>query len=152
MTASALIPILEAVLAVAQDSVSCRVTDGVDTSGNTSDVMMIGVDDPASYDNPVIGSSDQVVATLGSTRTRDETGTITCSVVASTGNDLPAARAAISTYVGELEAALRADPQVGLAGYRRLVVEFGGINSLYQSALNDAAVVAIFSVTYIARL
>lgn len=129
-----------------------RVVDGFDTSNDPGDVVMIGVADPADVTAIAAGSISQVQATMGTPRTRDETGTINGVAMAWNGDGLPAeARAAAFALVAEVEAVLRADPALGVTAFQNLVSEFS-TGSVLEDKEDGATCAISFTVAYKARI
>lgn len=129
-----------------------RVVRGYDLSADTSDVMMIGVPSLTSTSSISAGSFTQGVATMGTPRKRDETGSINGIVMARNGQgDQAAACTAAFGYFAALEAAIRTDPTLGVNTFGRLVV---GVNSgdVLEDQVNGATTALSFTITYAARI
>ncbi len=131
------------------------VTDGVGVTEDPRDFLMIGVDDPTS-NSPASGSSEQAMATMGTGRPRDETGTIICAAQSSNGNGSSgqkAARDAAYSYMAAVETLLRSSPSLGLTSPVTVVVQMGGTTSLIQGQDDHGAdALLIFTVTYKIRI
>lgn len=102
---------IDALVAIAAAAVpsGVRVIDGYDMSGDPSDVLMIGSDDPnaVTWTNMATAQQDWANATKQS---RNETATITCVAAAFSGDgDIRAARNAAYAYADALGDAIRAN-------------------------------------------
>lgn len=152
MTSAAYPTVYAALVAVADAALSVRVVDGYDVSEDPGDVVMIGVPNITDVNAIAAGSFSQAVATMGTPRTREETGSINGVVLAWNGDgDSSAARLAAFAILADLEDALRTDPSLGLTAFTRTVaqLETGAIAEDKQ----DGATCAIsFTVIYAARI
>lgn len=149
--------VLAALVASAETALAAedvRVTYGIDITEDTSDFLMFGVDDPTSQ-SPAIGSWSQEMATMATSRPRDETGTINCAAASANGDPdgLQTALEAAHGYVAAVEAFLRADPSLGLGGVPVAVVQIGGSGTPFLSQDEyGASAVVVFTVTYKIRI
>lgn len=159
MSTTAIGRVIDALVTAATTALAANtavyVSDGVPVTSDPRDFLMIGVDDPTTS-NPTSGSAEQVKATMGTPRTRDETGRVICAAYSSNGNgpegQKPARDAAL-TYMAALETALRTDPTLGLGQPGYTDIEVGGATSLAQGQdENGADALLIFTVNYKIRI
>lgn len=102
------------------------------------------------------GSTDQEPATMGTARARDEEGVIRCLAAGYTGDSEfgapKTARDLALAVLADVEAALTANPTVGIGGAKHLVVELAGIRAPRQY-LDEGLVCELeFDITYSTRL
>ena len=156
MTSAAYPTVYAALVTAIDNALTVRVVDGYDISDDPGDVVMVGVPSLSSTTSIAAGSFSQVAATMGSTRTRDETGTINGVVMARNGDadatGAAADRTAAFGYVASIESALRTDPSLGLMPtFQRVVVQMSTGDVLEDKT--DGATCAIsFTVAYVARI
>jgi hypothetical protein len=129
------------------------------TNDYNSNVLMVGVDDPDATSSARSVDTGQSPGPMATTRPRDEQGSITCAALSWTGStDQKAARDAAFATLAAVENLLRADPTIGVTGYRRLVLSIGSLSlsqNQYAATENTAGGVdalLIFNVDYIARI
>lgn len=153
MTTAAYPTVYAALVATATTALpTVRVVDGYDVSEDPGDVLMIGV--PSLTDTTAIaaGSFNQVIATMGTPRSREETGTINGVVLAWNGDaDSSAARLAAFAILGDLEDALRADPSLGVTAFARTVAQLE-TGAVAEDKLDGATCAISFTVIYAARI
>jgi len=134
---------------------------GVTSDPSVSGVLMVGVDDPDTGDTANASSSGQSMATMATTRPRDQIGSVTCCAVAWNGNaDQKAARDAAYGIVATVENFLRSDPTVGIGQPGRVVVQMGDDDRLSQNQYSGDAegvgggcdAIVIFTVNFKARI
>lgn len=128
-----------------------RVVDGFDISDDPGDVMLLGVPSITDVNAITAGSFTQDPATLGTTRPRDETGTINGVVFAWNGDGNAAtARSTAFGYLATLNAALRATPKLGTSlAYLVAQLSAGDVLEDKQDGANCAV---SFTVAYKARI
>lgn len=111
MTTPRIGAVIDALVTLAGTTSALSVYDGpANTTTTTTDYVVIGgTEDPD--DEP--SSFDQSWNGLGA-KTKNEVGEITCAVLVGTGNDdVKVARDRALAILGEVEAAVRADPSLG---------------------------------------
>lgn len=129
-----------------------RVVRGYDLSSDPSDVMLIGVPKLSDVDAITAGSIAQDPGPLGTTRPRDENGQIFGVVMARNGQgDQAAACDAAFGYLASLEAALRADPALGVTTFRYLVSQLT-VGDVFEDQVDGATTAVEFTVAYKARI
>lgn len=128
------------------------VHDGYGVSGDVVDNLMIGVDDPFSDQASPTAEAEQSWANVGSGRTKDETGNITCCAYATSGGtDQKAVRDAAYAITEAVENLLRTDPEVGLGPTVR--TEFGTAQKFLQDQDQDGAwALIVFDIHFDARI
>lgn len=155
MTSAAYPTVIAALFATADEALSndsFRVVRGYDLSDDPSDVMMIGVPSLSDVNSISAGSFSQEFATLGTPRSRDENGTINGVVMARNGQgDQQAATEAAFGYVAGLEAALRADPAMGVTDFAYLVAQMS-TGDVAEDQVDGATTAISFTVAYRARI
>ncbi len=155
MATSTLYPLLDALVAAARTALpSVTVYDGPGVSDDPGDYLMIGVDDP-DQPNPVLAAtSTQTPATLGTARSRDEEGDITCAALSWNGDaDQSAARAGCKAITDAVENLIRTVtfPALGVTGVKTL--GFGTSFTLSQDQnASGAMALVVFSIHYKARI
>lgn len=136
------------------------VVDGYGVTSDTNqNVLMVGVDDPDSGQSANSQTGEQTMATMGTPRSRDEEGDVTCAALSWNGNtDQKAARDAAYATVAAVETILRADPTLGVGQPGRVVCQLGG-HTLSQNQYADTDTQAggcdalvIFTVHFKARI
>jgi len=113
----------------------------------------IGRNDPAVVDIFDPGQHQQTMATCGTPRTRDETGSINC--VATSWNGDMDTEQAMSDAFDTLEAVatiLRDDPSLGVTGYQYLVAEIGSVTPEFAPFDGGVDAAVVFTVNYTARI
>lgn len=156
-TVSAIPAVIDALVAQADAALtSVTVYDGFGISDDPGDFLMVGVDDADLLDAATSAESSQVPATMGTLRTRQETGTVTCLALSWNGDaDMAAARTAAFATANEVSDLIRADPSLGLGApdFRLLVAGYGGSERLMQNQDEDGAEAAlVFTVTFTAQI
>jgi hypothetical protein len=128
------------------------VHDGYGVSGDVHDNLMIGVDDPFSDQAAPTAESQQSWANVGSGRSRDESGDVTCAAYATSGTtDQAAVRAAAFAITEAVENLLRTDPTVGLGDTVR--TQFGTDQRFLQDQDEDGAwALIVFTIHFDARI
>lgn len=155
MPTSAIPDIIDALVEQCSTALSgATVYDGFGVSDQAGDFLMVGVDDPNQPDAASSADSSQSPATLGTDRSRDETGSITCAALSSNGNsDQKAARDAVFAIAAGVADLCRANPSLGITGYPLLVTGYGDDQRLIQNQYEDGAdAILIFTVRFRARL
>jgi hypothetical protein len=129
-----------------------RVVRGFDLSDDPSDVVLIGVPNLSDVNAISAGTFSQTQATMGTPRSRDETGTINCVVMARNGEgDQEAACAAAFGYLADIESAVRSDPALGVTAFGYLVAEINS-GDVLEDKVDGATCALPFTVTYKARI
>lgn len=136
------------------------VLDGYATpDGSASNFLYIGVDDPQTTQAAQTSDTEQTAATMGTPRSRDQRGTVTCAALSwSGGTDQKAVRDAAYATVAAVENLLRADPALGTGMAGRLVCQLGSetlSQNQYQGDDNTAGgcdALVIFTVAFRARI
>lgn len=155
MATSAIPDVIDALFTAATTALpNVSVYDGFGVSDQAGDFLMIGVEDPD--DNASAASSDaqQSAATMGTPRSRDEVGTVTCAALSSNGDgNQKAARDAVFAISTAIANLCRTDPTLGITGYQLLVADYGTDQRLMQNQYEDGAdAVLIFAVRFRARI
>lgn len=153
-TTSAIPDIIDALFAAATAALpNVTVSDGTGVTDQVGDFLMIGVDDPDQQGASSSAESDQSAATLGTTRPRDETGTVTCAALSSNGDgDQKRARDAAFAMAAAVATICRTDPSLALA-YTSLVTDYGTGQRLMQNQYEDGVeAILVFSVRFRARI
>lgn len=155
--ASSIIPaLIDALVSQATAALpSVQVFDGYGITDDPGDFLMIGVDDPDSPNSANSANAQQRAATAGTSRSRDEEGTVTCVALSWNGNaNQKAARDGAFAIVAAVENFIRTatpQPYFGVTGLYK--VGFGGNVDLSQDQNAGAAMALItFSVTFTARI
>lgn len=153
---AAAFPVVIAALTTTADTAltgeAARVVRGYDLSDDPSDVVLIGVPSLADVNALAAGSFDQSPATMGTGRSRDETGTINCIVMARNGEgDQDAACTTAFSYLALIEAAVRADPKLGVTSLSYLVTQMSAA-SVLEDQVDGATTALPFTVAYKARI
>jgi hypothetical protein len=129
------------------------VYDGYGASEDVGNYLMVGVEDPNDASAATSATSEQSMGPMGTRRSRDEVGDITCVALCWTGDvDQKLSRDAAFAMTAAVENFLRADPRLGdLPGL--LSVEYGSRTSLAQN-VEDAGAQAwlVFTVHFKARI
>lgn len=158
MATSRVPALIDALLAAAHAALdsneAVQVYDGYGVSGNSGDFLMIGVENPNSPDMAFSASSKQDVATLGTTRPRDENGSVLCAAYSWNGNaNQKLARDTAYGYMAVIEAALRADPNMGIAAGGNFIAGMGDLQRLSQNQSESGAdALLVFNVRFFARI
>lgn len=144
-----------AVITVAEQALpSVRVIPCRDISENPDDVVMIGVQDISDVEDndwASAGSFQQQMQSFGGNR--QETGTVNGLILASNGQgDLDAAEAAVFEYLAAIEAAVRADPTLGLTQFDYVVAETQGGDVRESLSDRGAAAGLAFVINYAIRI
>lgn len=151
--ASAWSAVVGAVFATAGTAVApCRVTRGRDITHDAGDVVMVGVRGIELADWEDAGSWSQEMQSFGGSR--QESGTVNGLIVAWNGDgDQALAETTAFGYFADLEAAVRATPNLGLTAYDYLVAEIqSGDITETQNHNYGAATVLSFVIKYEARI
>lgn len=152
MTSAAYPTVYAALLAAVDAALSCRVVDGFDVSSEPGDVVYLGLPDIREANAIRSGSFAQAVGPMGSARPRDEDGTINGLVWAWNGDgDAAAARTSAFGYLASIEAALRADPAIGVTAFQRLVVQLSAGEVVEDKELGANCALPV-TFTYAARI
>ena len=152
MTSAAYPTVYAALVTTIDNAPPVRVVDGYDTSSDPGDVVMVGVPSLSSTTSISAGSFTQAPGPMGSTRPRDENGTINGVVMAWKGDgDASAARTAAFGYIASIESALRTDPAIGVTTFARLVVQFAS-GDVLEDKVDGAACAISWTVSYVARI
>lgn len=149
MTTSRWPSIVDALLAAFAATDAALVLDGPNGTADvaTDYVVVGGTEDP----DDDAGEFDQDWRGLGA-KARQETGTVTCAVLAATGDDdIPTTRARAFEILGQLETAARTDPTLGAAINSGWLHVTNGRASQRRNA-NGAYVRIVFTVSYSARI
>lgn len=130
--------------------VSVRVVRGRDISGETGDVVAVGIQE-VEADWSSAGSLQQSIQTFGGNR--EEVGVVNGLVIAWNGNsDQDAACSAAFDHLAILEAAIRADPTLGLTGFDYVFVEWQS-GDIQESQSDEGAKTALsFTIAYKIRI
>lgn len=158
MSASSVTPlIIDALVAQATAALpSALVYDGFKMSDDaTQDTLMIGVDDGLSSSAATTAGGSQVQATMGTPRSRQQTGSINCFALSWNGDsNQKAARDAVYALQAAVESILRATPTLGISppNGQILTIQIGD-ESLQQEQDEDAAQALLtFTVQFEARI
>lgn len=149
----AVIDALVAGLTTALAGQPVRVVDGLGLSGDTGDFILVGVDDPFT-DSPVSASADQGVATMGTPRSRNENGVVTCVAYSWNGDaDQKVARDTAFGYLAATETLLRDTPSLGITAVDLMVAQIGTAQRLSQGQTESGAdALLVFDVIFRARI
>ncbi len=134
------------------------VLDSYDTSNDSpNDFLMVGVADPLSETPGQAAFSQQVPATIGSSRSRDEMGQVACAAVGTDGGGrMRSARASAYAIAAAVETwtrtADRAVAALGLPGL--LLLEYGADTQYLQNVTSEDGAVAtvVFRIAFKARI
>ena len=156
MPTSAIPAVIDALVSLSDTALSeVTVYDGYGISEDPGDFLMVGVEDPDSDDAASSSEASQSAATMGTSRTRDEVGSVTCVALSWNGDaDQKRARDDVFATTAAIENLLRTNPTLGLVPtYQSLVAQFGSDQRLMQSQTDASAEAAvIFTVAFRARL
>jgi hypothetical protein len=155
MSTSVVPALIDALVARCDAALSAvSVYDGYGVTDNPGDFLMVGVEDPDSQDSASSSDASQEVATMGTNRSRDERGTVSCVALSWNGDgDQKAARDRVYATTAAVESLLRANPDLGIPGYALVVTGFGADQRLMQNQDTDGAEAAVFfTVRFRARL
>lgn len=151
--ATTVIPaVLDALVATAKTALpNAVILDGYGVTEFVGNYFMIGVDDPYSVEQALAASSQQDWAHANYTA-RNESGDITCVAVSWNGaEDAKGARDAVFAMTTALEAALKANPSLGLANL--LWTSYGTNTQFSQGQDEDGAfAVLAFQIHFEARI
>lgn len=152
MSSAAWPSVVGGVMTVAAGAVSgARVVRGLDVSGDPSDVVMVGIQDIQVPDWASAGSFQQTMQTFGGNR--EEVGTVNGLILARDGGgDQALAGATAFGYLASLEAAVRADPTLGLTGFGYVVAEMSSGDVTESQNDEGAATVLSFVISYKVRI
>jgi hypothetical protein len=158
MSASAIPAIIDALVSAWTDAVpTAAVHDGFGVSADGTPDLMVGIDDPFPDQDPTQAvMSTQVMAALGTQRTREQNGSITCAVYVSdpdTGNS--GQKTARTTAYGILETVgdlLRADPTAGVSDFSYLVCQIGQERLSQVKTATSSGVKLVFTINFQARI
>lgn len=131
------------------------VSDGFGVTDSAGEFLFIGVESPDDEDSSTSAESSQQAATFGTDRPRQEDGTITCAALSSNGNTngQKAARDAVFALAKSVADLCRADPALGVTGYRSLVTDYGTTQRLTQNQYdNGVDAILTFTVRFRARI
>lgn len=127
-----------------------RVVDGYDVSNDPGDAVIVGVPSVSDTNAISAGSFTQQMMSFGGPRT--EAGSINGVVLAWNGQgDQSAARTAAFTYLGLIEAALRADRTLGVTTVNEVVAQFNS-GDIAEDKVDGATTAISFTVAYTARI
>ena len=158
MATSAIPVLIDALVTQATAALTDRLV--IDGFGVTDDanpnILMVGVDDPGAQTSAQSSETSQEAATLGTNRSRDQRGAITCAALSWTGDtstsNQKAARDAVYATLAAVENILRTDPSLGVTGFPLLVCQLGD-ERLSQNQYEDGCdALLIFTVNFRARL
>lgn len=144
--------VAQATAALASDDV--LVVDGVlNTDDANPDILMIGADDPSSGSAAESSTASQVMATAGTPRSRDDSGTVTCAAQSWSGDsDQADARARAYASFEAVAGLLRTDPTLGLGAPGRVVCQVAE-HRLYQYPwASGCEATVVFTVAFTARI
>jgi hypothetical protein len=152
MPSAAFPSVVAAVVSVAGSSMApTRVTRGRDISNEPGDVVMVGVRDLADSGPADAGTFQQTMQTFGGNR--EEVGTVNGLVLARNGDaDQDAACSTAFAHLATLEAAIRADPKLGLIGFDYVVAEMQAGDVQESQADYGASTTIAFTVSYKIRI
>ena len=123
------------------------------TDDANQNVLMIGVDDPDGNGPAATSDAAQSMATLGTPRSRDESGVITCSALSWNGNsDQKAALEAAFTTFEAVATLLRTDPTMGVGQPGRVVCQVGDYHLSVNQYDQGCDARLTFSVNFTARI
>lgn len=155
MATSQIPAIIDALVTAATAALpSVDVYDGFGNTEDPGNYLMVGVEDPNVTDAAFAASSSQSPATMSTSRSRDEAGSITCAALSWNGDDDPkAARDSAFATAAAVATLLRTTPGLGIAAGGMLVTSYGEQQSLSQNRTEDGAMaLLIFSIQFRARL
>jgi hypothetical protein len=158
MSASAIPAIIDALVTTWSGAVTtAAVHDGFGESTDGTPDLMVGIDDPFPDMNPTQAvMSSQTMAALGTQRSRDQSGSITCAVYVSnpdTGNSgQKAARTAAYEILGTVGDLLRADPTAGVSGFSFLTCQIGDERLSQSKTATSSGVRLVFTISFQARI
>ncbi|MCX6399233.1 MAG: hypothetical protein NTX33_04780 [Propionibacteriales bacterium] len=155
MSTSVIPAVIDALVAQAAAALpSVNVFDGFGVVNDTGNYLMVGTDDPSQSVRSIAAQASQTTGPMGTSRPRDESGSIICAALAWNGNgNAKDARDAAFAVIAAVEALLRADPQLGLTGGPYLVAEMGDGFQLEQTQSDQGAEALVgFSVRFRARI
>lgn len=116
-------------------------------------LLSIGLADDDAAQTGAVSASSQTMATAGTPRSRDQSGSITCVALAWGGDaDRKVARDDAYTLVAAVEDILRADPTLGVGQPGRVVCQIGDESLSQRQHINGADALVIFTVTFTARI
>jgi hypothetical protein len=152
MSSAAWPSVIGAVMTVATAALApVRVVRGLDVSGDPSDAVMIGLQDIQVPDWASAGSFQQTMQTFGGNR--EEVGTVHGLLLARDGGgDQALAGTTAFGYLASLEAAVRADPTLGLTGFDYVVAEMSAGDVTESQNDEGAATVLSFVISYKVRI
>lgn len=154
MATSAVFAVIDALVTTMTTALpNVSVYDGLGTSDDPGNFLMIGVDDPDTDAYADSAESSQKWAGLGN-HARNEEGTVTCCALAWNGDgDQRAARLDVKAITDAVENALRADPSLGGVIAPPGWAQFGTRFNLSQiQSETGALALAFFQVAYQARI
>lgn len=152
MTSAAYPTVYAALVSTIDAAIATRVTDGYDTSSDQGDVVMIGVPNIADTNAISAGSFTQSTATMGTPRSREETGSINGLALAWNGDgSASAARLAAFALIASIEGVLRATPALGVTSFGYLVAQMN-TGDVVEDKEDGATCAISFTVTYAARI
>lgn len=151
---------ITAAFAADQNLSEVIVYDGYGPAYDVGDYLMIGIEDPTSTSESTSASATQAAATLGTSHSRDENGTVTIAALSFLGdvstpsdNVQKIVRDRVFEILAAIEGIVRADPSMGLVAGGLFVASMGESIALDQNVSDqgtDAAL--IFSISYRARI
>jgi hypothetical protein len=152
MASAAFPSVVAAVFSVASTAMGgVRVTRGRDISAEAGDVVMVGIQnmDESGYDSA--GTFQQTMQTFGGNR--EEVGTVNGLVLAWDGDsDQDMACSTAFAHLAALEAAVRADPKLGLTTFDYVLAEMQA-GDVQESQDSDGASTTIaFAIAYKIRI
>lgn len=151
MPSAAFPSVIAAVFSTAEQAITdARVVRGRDISDDPGDVVMVGIQSIDIGDWDSAGSFQQSMQTFGGNR--QELGSVNGLILARNGDsDQEAALSAAFDYLASLEAAVRADPTLGLAfEYTKAEMQAGDVTESQND--DGAAAVVAFAISYDIRI
>lgn len=126
-----------------------------DNTGDTSDFLMVGVEDPDDSGFTLSANTEEVPGPYATTRPRDETGEIVLTALSWNGDkDQKAARDAVYATAATVANLCRNDhntPHLGVTGL--LWTGYGSRSELSQNQTDQAAVAQlVFRISFRARI
>ena len=130
------------------------VQDGLGTDGTPGDYLYVGVGAEFGTGSSVRSAdTQQVKATLGSGRSRDETGTVVCAAYSwNGGGDQKTVRDAAYAIVAAVETLLRTSPNLGIAAGGMFDAELGSQWLDQSSDANGVDALIVFEIKFRARI
>lgn len=153
MAVSIVPALIDALVAQGGAVLEVPVYDGPGNSDDYVDCVMVGVEDPDIDGLLFSGSTDQSVANMGPTRSRDDVGEIICAARASSGDtEVKVVRDRAWSYMEAFATLFRSNPNLGLAAGGYLVCEIGSTRYSQTLYKDGAEALLIFTVKFRARI